>query len=428
MGARMKQSDAALAFIRELCLEHFEEASHLWLLRGKAVQSPGYGLADLLELDNRLDAHVDALRMQALTCRELGKESLERAHAGEYFSAAVLAFENADETLVEMMIEKAEAAPGLSAGIVSALGWLPWEHAQPHIRHLLASGSTDHRYIGIAASALHRRDPGHHLDDALYSGDARLKTCGLRTIGELGGRGDRMTLARLQDHFTAADEESRFWAAWSAALLGDEGAVHVLKPFVEPRSPFREKALNLAMRLMDGAAALAWQKDLSGIPCGQWLAVIAAGISGDPALMPWLLERMPDPALARVAGEAFTMITGVDMAREGLEGKWPKGFTAGPNDDPRDDNVALDPDEGLPWPDAQLIAAWWDKNRGLFPGGRRCLAGKPMTAESLLHVLETGRQPQRAAAALELAILRPGRPLFDVCAPAFLQNDAGRKQ
>jgi uncharacterized protein (TIGR02270 family) len=179
---------------------------------------------------------------------------------------------------------------------------------------------------------------------------------------------------------------------------------------------------------MDGAAALAWQKDLARIPGGLRLAVNGAGICGDPALVPWLLELMSDPALARIAVEAFTMITGVDMAREGLEGKWPKGFTAGPNDDPRDDNVALDPDEDLPWPDAQLIAAWWDKNRGQFQGGRRYLAGRPVAAENLPRILETGRQPQRAAAALELAILRPGRPLFDVCAPAFRQNNAGRTQ
>jgi hypothetical protein len=51
-----------------------------------------------------------------------------------------------------------------------------------------------------------------------------------------------------------------------------------------------------------------------------------------------------------------------------------------------------------------------------------------VAAENLPRILETGCQPQRAAAALELAILRPGRPLFDVCAPAFRQNDAGRTQ
>jgi uncharacterized protein (TIGR02270 family) len=233
-----------------------------------------------------------------------------------------------------------------------------------------------------------------------------------------------MTPARLRDHFTHDDDESRFWAARSAALLGVAGAAGNLETFVDPTSPFREKALNLAMRLMDGAAALAWQKDLAASPSTLRLAVIGAGIAGDPALVPWLIERMNDPMLARAAGEAAATITGVDIAREGLEGKRPKGFKTGPSDDPRDDHVALDPDDGLPWPDAQSMAAWWDKANGRFPQGVRHLAGRPLAAGWLAQVLRAGRQPQRAAAALELAILEPGRPLFDVCAPAFRQDCA----
>jgi len=57
---------------------------------------------------------------------------------------------------------------------------------------------------------------------------------------------------------------------------------------------------------------------------------------------------MTIPELARVAGEAFTMITGVDIAYEDLEGAWPEGFVAGPTEDPEDENVAMDPDEDLP--------------------------------------------------------------------------------
>ena len=39
-----------------------------------------------------------------------------------------------------------------------------------------------------------------------------------------------------------------------------------------------------------------------------------------------------------------------------------------------------------------------------------------------MEVLKTGRQRQRAAAALELAILQPGKPLFNVRAPGFRQQ------
>ena len=47
--------------------------------------------------------------------------------------------------------------------------------------------------------------------------------------------------------------------------------------------------------------------------------------------------------------------------------------------------------------------------------------GKAMTDEWLKIVLRDGRQRQRAAAALELAIRQPGQPLFNVAAPGFRQ-------
>ena len=76
--------------------------------------------------------------------------------------------------------------------------------------------------------------------------------------------------------------------------------------------------------------------------------MIGAGAIGDPAFIPWVIEQMTTPALARVAGESFTMITGVDIAYEDLEGERPDGFESGPTEDPEDENVEMDPDENFP--------------------------------------------------------------------------------
>jgi hypothetical protein len=38
-----------------------------------------------------------------------------------------------------------------------------------------------------------------------------------------------------------------------------------------------------------------------------------------------------------------------------LEGKKPEGFEAGPTENPEDENVKMDPDDNLPWPDPALI-------------------------------------------------------------------------
>ena len=89
--------------------------------------------------------------------------------------------------------------------------------------------------------------------------------------------------------------------------------------------------------------------------------------------MDGLIEHMRTPPLARLAGEAFCMIAGVQLARVGLEGKRPAGFESGPSEDPANDNVATDPDENLPWPDQDKIAAWWEKHEADFtPGMRTC--------------------------------------------------------
>ena len=128
------------------------------------------------------------------------------------------------------------------------------------------------------------------------------------------------------------------------------------------------------------------------------------------------------PDVARVAGESFSMLTGVDLEYENFEGEWPEGFEAGPTEDPEDENVEMDADEDLPWPNVELIQQWWNSHKHDFHNGTRCLCGPVMSIGSLNHVLRTGFQRQRTAAAVELAIHQPGIPLFETRAPGFRQQ------
>jgi uncharacterized protein (TIGR02270 family) len=131
---------------------------------------------------------------------------------------------------------------------------------------------------------------------------------------------------------------------------------------------------------------------------------------------------MEDPQHARVAGEAFTTITGVDIAYDDLEGEWPDGFEAGPSEDPNDDNVAMDEDEDLPWPDVKLITGWWRGQGQEFQSGQRCLLGKPVDPEHCQWILVNGKQRQREAAALEIALMQPNTPLFETRMVGKLQQ------
>ncbi len=152
------------------------------------------------------------------------------------------------------------------------------------------------------------------------------------------------------------------------------------------------------------------------------LAVISAGAAGDPVNIPWLIEMMKVDELARVSGEAFTMLTGIYLAYDDLEKDKPEGFEAGPTENPEDENVEMDMDEDLPGPNPELISKRWDSIKSQYKNGTRYLLGKPITKEWMQQVLRTGRQRQRAAAALELTTFTPGQPLFEVRAPGFVQR------
>jgi len=96
------------------------------------------------------------------------------------------------------------------------------------------------------------------------------------------------------------------------------------------------------------------------------------------------------PNLARVAGEALSLITGVDIAYKELDRDAPDNFEAGPTEHPEDEDVSMDPDEHLPWPNPGPIMAWWDANSGWFRTRTRYLAGQPISEAQCHRVLETG--------------------------------------
>ena len=367
-----------------------ESATFLWELRGGAARAPHYNLADLAKLDNRIDANLDGLRIAGDAGWEICKEALSGGQSGEVFAAAVLALESGKHDRLETIFEVGTASPELSRGLISALGWLKFQQAAPYIQKLFASSSPASRRVGIAAAAIHRQNPGAPLLDAIRSADLPLKTRALRAMGELGLRND---LRDFEPHLTDPDAFTQFSAAWSLSLLSSDSrgasskALAILQAVAESNLPYREKALQAAIRRLDVFSASAWQNKLAQDPNLIRLAVIAAGALGDPANIPWLIEQMKQPKLTRAAGEAFTMITGVDLVFQDLGSEKPEDFEAGPNGNPEDGNVEMDADENLPWPSHRLIAKWWTEHRAEFPNGTRYLAGQPISLNSCPQVL-----------------------------------------
>jgi uncharacterized protein (TIGR02270 family) len=404
--------------IEDIITQHAEDAAFLWLLRDSAVHEPHYDLKDLTELDNRVEAHLDGLRIAGDAGWEICKDALIYEEPGEIFTASVLAFTSNDQERIDTVLEAGSNDPELARAIISALGWFPWHEAEQQAATLAASESPQLRAIGLAAYAIHRQDPGRFLTEGISSTAPLIKARALKAAGELG-RTDLLRVVQL--HLQNEDLKCRFYAAWSLAVLGRDESLPVLQEIAESESKYAQKACATALRIMPLDAGHAWLRDLSQKEQCARLSVLGAGVLGDPVAVPWLIQTMEVPELARVAGESLSMITGLNLAYEDLEGEWPEDFEAGPTEDPDDEEVDLDPDEDLPWPEPTLIAGWWEKNKGRFATGNCYLAGQLMADHHLRQVLASGLQRQRTAAAMELALLKPEQLLAETRAPGFRQ-------
>ena len=399
--------------------QHAEEAGFLAGLRDYAVRAPHYDLKHLATLDKRIEAHLDGLQIAGLKGLNLLLEQLNPNASGEVFAATVLAFQMSNTPALSAIGESLHSHAEGERHFAAALGWLGWPLVQPWIERLLVSPEPLFRRLGLAACGMHRHDPGPALLSALGHRDPSVLARAARTAGELRRR-DLLQPIRLQR--LHADDSLRFWANWASAQMGDEDALPLLQGFAEQPGPFQERALQVVLAWQNREISMAWIRRMTQVPEQRRVAIKAIGLFGDPLALPWLLQQMQELPLARVAGEAFSLISGADLAELDLELKTYPDYDAGPTDEPDDPNVEMDPDSDLAWPDPARVETWWQANQHGFNKGSGYLLGQPFCEAQCLEVLRSGYQRQRRAAACLLARYIPTRMLFPVSAPVRRQR------
>jgi len=398
--------------------QHAEDAALLWLQRQEAIHAPHFRLHHLARLDERLAAHLDGLCVaaeegRAWPCDEAGELP------GSLFATTVVALCAAPQRLDELLT-RAQALPDTHTEVISAFGWVEASTLQGVVKTLLDAPEPFRVSVGISACAQHRVNPGATLTSALTSEDASLRASALQAAGVLGHSD---LLAACLSHLQDADEGVRIEAANASVLLGDrQQALAALEDIATTSGPGQTHALDLALLAAPADRAHALLQRLSRDPAQLRQLIIGSGVAGDTRYLPWLLQQMEQPALARVAAEAFATICGLDLAELDLEGDEPKGFQAGPTDNPEDPDVAPDADENLPWPDLEKMQAWWKSHAQILGTEQSLFAGVPRTHECASGVLREGTQRQRELAALMLALHHHATPLFNVTAPAWRQK------
>ena len=408
------------AVISTIVEQHAEEAAFLWSLRAAATDEPHFDLRHLAELEARLEAHLDGLRVAGDVGWTIARARFEEVSSpGDLFPVVTLALDARDDTALEEVLDVAADLPDSWRGLFGAIGWAPSERLRGRVARWLNAQAPFRRLLGAVACSLHRTDPGSRLV-MLLDDEPIVRRRALRLAGEMG----RTEVSdQLRSALDAEDVGCRFWASWSLGLTGDRSsAIPPLMAFATNDSPFRWVALEVVLRLMDWRAAVAWLRELGDDTRHARLVVVAVGILGLPAAVPWLIEKMQEPELARVAAESFSMITGVDLSADDLQGAPPSPVvTVGPTDDPDDDNVAVDPDENLPWPDVTKIHEWWHRESSRLAADVRHLRGMPIGRDASHETLRRGFQRERRAASYELAIASPGQPLWNWRAKASEQ-------
>lgn len=398
--------------------EYWDEATFLWLQRRHAVSAPNYSRQQFRDLDERLAAQVDALRLKTDAGWRPPIDSPASADAAEMFVAGLLSLGGPSDTAATLgrLLVPSEGTDGL----IAALCWSPLSRVDALIRSLARSPTPLEQYIGVAACAAHRIGPDDDWQCHVHAPSTRVRAAAVQALGALG-RVDLLPL--VLEAFSSESQLVRMRAANAAVLLGDRRrGIDALMTMAFKPGPHRRRAMRLALMTLDCAGGHDLLKQTDGFEDSLRVRVMGCGLVGDAKYVPWLIEQMNQPALARIAAEAFVNLTGADFNLDQLESMPPQGHEDGPSDDPDDDVVEVPEDVALPWPDVARVRQWWDDKHARFSAGTRFFLGQPVSAAHCIDVLKRGHQRQRVVAAHHLVLLEPGRVLFPTSAPAWRQD------
>ena len=435
--------------VRGVIEQHAQEVAMLRHVRAVLCKAPHVQLHRLGRLDERIAAHMDGLLEAGAAGRAMLVSTLEAPDAGVVFAVAVAALQSRDAELLTHVVKVAASLPETQRGLLSALGWVSATDLQGTVRALLGSKVPLHRAWALRACAMHRVDPGAVLAQAVRDADATVRACAWRVAGQLG-RLDLADEARQvllpsasptqDEHATVVIQPAQAGApdqvcsdkraaAWALTLWG-QGQNELVRQALLSLPPGQPCPPQGAHRLAVMAAPVEWGRDqvralstqAEAKPVIKRRMMRMAAWVGDVQVVPWLIHHMADDAWARLAGEAFSLITGADLAALGLErgqGEVPESPF---RDDPEGSDVHLDEDDSLPWPDQRQVQAWWQSQAPRFVAGQRYFVGAPPSLAHASQVLRTSGQRQRTMAAAYLSLLQPGAGLFPVAAPAWRQR------
>lgn len=418
---------------------HLEEVATRWWRRESAcIAHWRTRFDDLVEFDQMIDAHLDGLREAGPLGMELAEKAL--AHkapdlSGDIFAAYALALLAQDEVAVRHLFTCTDALPDKALALAGVFAFSDTPLVARVLQAHLHAPNIDWQAAALAQLHVHGQNGGAALASLLKAPPNALSARALRTAGECGRTDllpDIQSWLALPDAAPPAPTATaaragvadpgqiRFWAAWSCVLLGDrqELALHILQAALQPAADIalQRRALQLLCLVLPPSHLASYLQHLSRNHVNPSLLLLAIGWSGNVGYADWLIEQMRMPERARMAGEAFRLITGFDAEENDAVLEEPPE----PPSDTGQPEVPM-PDRFYPCPDAAQVAAWWHDHAPAYDGQPRLLLGEPVTLSWLDEILDEGEQAHRELAALQRALLQPGACLVPTHAHAMVQ-------
>lgn len=393
-------------FIPELLEIHAEELEYLWGQRRTALVSPEYTVREFVDLNGRIEAHVQGLLAVPRALPELLHPLLESDQRDAVFAAAYPLLRLDEPASVSRVLEAFGAAEGSRlAGLRDALGMCPNKGTTTAVEAQFA-GKHEARAAAAAVVLANRRrleSGSARLDALLKSEDPSTATLAWRVVPLVDTReaaAARPFDAAIRDGAPPVRDAAFAAAAWT----GQPWTLRLV----------RHLAASGDHLAVDWLAVLGTAEDLPFmLRCGRSRALgkdrcPLLARYGHPQAIELALEWMEDsdPAIAEAAGQAFARITGIDVRGE---------RRTLPVADDADDfarEFALDV-----WlPDPRRARALWEQNQPRWRSGSRWCRGFDLTSGCSPEVLarldlESRWEVGARAAAAGQRIIEPA-PIF----------------
>lgn len=400
--------------------EHLDEAAFLWSRWEQVLVAPHYTLAEVAGLEARLLAHLDGLVLggPAVAARllepALESEEPERACAA---ALCLLAEENNPDwgVISRWFSKEIEQVP---APMLRALMLCGRTGLQEQLSPLLKTHGLLVQAAIVELLASRRVGSGRVLEQLVVCNEPAAQVAALRAAARvpvplasgLIRQGLESPIPSVRDAALEAGLVLGIRDAWSCCL-------RVAREH-EPQGRFARVLLALGGE--EEASSLL--VDALGRPELREDALWAVGFSGRIALADACVQLLRDARCARLAGEAFSAITGLVLQGAFVVEPPEEEEPIPPEQESLDADLSLKPEGLLPMPKAEAVEEWWVRSRKGLDPRVRYLQGKPFSSAALLEQLEDGPMRRRAVHALELSIRSQGVHVVRVWAFTRMQR------